>query len=236
MYRQGYFRQRIDAGGVQHEYWVDADPRRLPAALVHGPDGLPLTLTVPIRAGDVTVQIWRVDVGRVPLYLLDADRPENDLIGRWTTARLYSADTDTRLAQYALLGVGGMRALAALGIEPGVIHLNEGHAALAFLETTRAEMEAGASLAAAWDAARLRTVFTTHTPVPAGNDTYPAWSGHRDARLVRGGDRPRRRRARTPGAHASRRSGRALRDDAVRAAHEPQRQRSEPPPRRGRAR
>jgi glycogen phosphorylase len=171
MYRQGYFRQRIDAGGWQHEYWVDTDPERLPAALVTGDDGAPLTITVPVRGIDVTAQIWRVDVGRVPLYLLDTERPENDLTASWITSRLYIGDPDTRLAQYILLGVGGVRALEALGIEPGLLHLNEGHAAFISLEAARAH---GGPLAEGIAAARSRTVFTTHTPVPAGNDTYPA--------------------------------------------------------------
>src|SRR5215208_1247875 len=111
MYRQGYFRQRIDAGGWQHEYWVDTDPEHLPAALVRGDDGEPLTITVPIRDMQAVAQIWRVDVGRVPLYLLDAERPENDLAARWITSRLYIGEPDARLAQYILLGVGGVRAL-----------------------------------------------------------------------------------------------------------------------------
>jgi starch phosphorylase len=171
MYRQGYFRQRIDAGGWQHEYWVDTDPERLPAALVTGPDGLPLTITVPVRDSEVTAQIWRVDVGRVPLYLLDTERPENDLAASWITSRLYIGDPDARLAQYVLLGVGGVRALAALGIEPALLHLNEGHAAFISLEAARAH---GGALADGIAASRERTIFTTHTPVPAGNDTYPA--------------------------------------------------------------
>src|SRR5205823_5376273 len=131
MYRHGYFRQRIDAGGWQHEYWIETDPPLLPAALVTGPDREPVTITVPIHDADVAARIWRVDVGRVPLFLLDTDVPDNGELERWITSRLYDGDADTRLAQYTLLGVGGMRALAALGIEPGVVHLNEGHAALA---------------------------------------------------------------------------------------------------------
>ena len=119
MYRQGYFRQRIDAFGWQHEYWVDTDPDRVPGTLVRGEDGQPLTVTVPIGEERITAQIWRVDVGRVPLFLLDSDRPENDYAGRWITARLYAGDPEVRLAQYTLLGIGGMRALDALGIEPG---------------------------------------------------------------------------------------------------------------------
>jgi starch phosphorylase len=170
MYRHGYFRQRIDASGWQHEYWVETDPDRVPAALVIGADGLPVTITVPIGAREVVAQIWRVDVGRVPLLLLDADRPENDLTDRWITSRLYVGDAGMRLGQYALLGIGGVRALHALGVEPGVVHLNEGHAALACLEMARAE---GGPVDDAFEAVRRRTVFTTHTPVPAGNDTYP---------------------------------------------------------------
>jgi glycogen phosphorylase len=175
MYRHGYFRQRIDASGWQHEYWVETDPDRVPAALVTGDDGLPVTVTVPTGDRELVAQIWRVDVGRVPLLLLDADRPENDLTDRWITSRLYVGDAGMRLGQYALLGIGGVRALHALGIEPGVVHLNEGHAALACLELARAEMASGGgSVEDAFEAVRRRTVFTTHTPVPAGNDTYPA--------------------------------------------------------------
>jgi glycogen phosphorylase len=173
MYRKGYFRQRIDASGWQHEYWVDTDPQRLPAALVTDGEA-PLTITVPIFGRSVTARVWRVDVGRVPLFLLDTECPENDTIERWITARLYDADGITRLSQYVLLGVGGVRALRALGIEPGVVHLNEGHAALAPLELARAAHESGESWEGAIGAARARTVFTTHTPVPAGNDCYPA--------------------------------------------------------------
>jgi starch phosphorylase len=177
MYRKGYFRQRVDASGWQHEYWIETDPERLPSALVTTADGeAPLTVTVPIGEGDVTARIWRVDVGRIPLFLLDTDCPENGPLERWITGRLYDGDPQTRLAQYALLGVGGIRALRAMGHEPAVIHLNEGHAALAPLELAHERAQDGSeqSLAAALQRARARTVFTTHTPVPAGNDTYPA--------------------------------------------------------------
>jgi starch phosphorylase len=172
LYRQGYFRQRIDTTGWQHEYWIDVDRERLPAALVTG-DGLtPVTIQVPIRGRDVVAQIWRIDVGRVPVFLLDTDRPENPRVDRWITARLYVGDRETRLAQYALLGMGGVRALRILGIDPGVIHLNEGHASLAALELAAAGIAAGRSFQDAFAAARARTVFTTHTPVAAGNETY----------------------------------------------------------------
>jgi starch phosphorylase len=111
-------------------------------------------------------------VGRVPLYLLDSDRPENHPMDRWITSRLYAADRDTRLAQYALLGLGGVRALHAMGIEPSVLHLNEGHAALAPLELAARDVALGSSFEDALAEARRRTVFTTHTPVPAGNESY----------------------------------------------------------------
>ena len=174
MYRKGYFRQRIDAGGWQHEYWVDTDPQRLPAALVRtGAGEEPLTIEVPVYDAEVTARIWRVDVGRVPLFLLDTDIPENAPVERWITARLYESDEYIRLAQYVLLGAGGVRALTALGIEPGVIHLNEGHAMLAPVQLACQELRSGQELSAGLAAARERTVFTTHTPVPAGNDTYP---------------------------------------------------------------
>jgi starch phosphorylase len=166
MYGKGYFRQRIDGGGWQHEYWLDTDPELVPAALVTDADSRPLMISVPISGTEVSARIWRVEVGRVPLFLLDTDMPANGPVERWITARLYEADEQTRLAQYVLLGVGGVRALRALGIEPTVVHLNEGHAALAPLELART--------LGSLEAARARTVFTTHTPVPAGNDTYPA--------------------------------------------------------------
>lgn len=172
LYREGYFRQRIDVSGWQHEYWVPIDPDLLPATVVTANGGGPLLVPVPVRGVEVLAQVWRVDVGRVPLYLLDTDRPENRRIDRWITSRLYVGDLDVRLAQYALLGRGGVRVLAALGIEPSVLHLNEGHAGLATLELAATEMRAGRSLPDALAAVRARTVFTTHTPVPAGNETY----------------------------------------------------------------
>jgi starch phosphorylase len=172
MYRMGYFRQRIDAGGWQHEYWVDTDPDRLPAARVTRDNGQPLTITVPIYEHDVTAQIWRVDIGRVPLFLLDTDVEDNGPLERWITGRLYDADAETRFSQYVLLGVGGVRALRALGFGPSLLHLNEGHAALAPLELAAPDLRAGRPFDEALAAARERVVFTTHTPVPAGNDSY----------------------------------------------------------------
>jgi starch phosphorylase len=174
MYRHGYFRQRTDAGGWQHEYWVDTDADRVPAALITAGDQ-PLTISVPVDGRQVVAQIWRVNVGRVPLLLLDTNRPENSPADRFITSRLYVGESDLRLAQYAVLGIGGVRALRALHVDPAVVHLNEGHAAFASLELARGEaLRGGLALQEAFAAARARTVFTTHTPVPAGNDTYPA--------------------------------------------------------------
>ncbi|MBA3328063.1 MAG: alpha-glucan family phosphorylase, partial [Solirubrobacterales bacterium] len=173
MYHQGYFRQRLDAGGGQHEYWVPTDPGLLPAALVCDDDGRPLTVTVPIHDEDVVAQVWRVQVGRIGVFLLDTERAENSRLARWICAQLYVGDPVARLAQYVLLGIGGVRALSAMGIEPDVVHLNEGHAAFATLERARAANHDGRPFEEALDRAREGTVFTTHTPVPAGNDVYP---------------------------------------------------------------
>jgi glycogen phosphorylase len=172
LYRQGYFHQRLDLSGWQHEFYSNVDFDRMPVALVSGPDQQPLTVSVVIRDRRVRIQIWRVDVGRVPLYLLDTDREDNHPIDRWITTRLYVGDRHTRLAQYAVLGIGGMRTLSALGIEPGLVHLNEGHAALSSRERLRRLLTPGRSLGEALALLRQRTVFTTHTPVPAGNEGY----------------------------------------------------------------
>ena len=131
------------------------------------------TITVQVDGVDLVAQVWRVDVGRVPLFLLDADRPENALSARWTTSRLYAGDPEVRLAQYVLLGVGGMKAIEAVGIDPETVHLNEGHAAFAGLELANSLVRRGLDAHEALEAVRRRTLFTTHTPVPAGNDTYP---------------------------------------------------------------
>jgi starch phosphorylase len=172
LYAKGSFHQRLDPSGWQHDFWIDTEPDRLPAAVVTGEDDRPLILEVPIRDDSVRVQVWRVQVGRVPLFLLDANVPGNDVAERWITARLYVGDRRVRLEQYALLGVGGMLALRALGIEPSVVHLNEGHAAFAPIELARRDLAEGGALGAAVANARTRTVFTTHTPVPAGNEAY----------------------------------------------------------------
>ena len=171
MYRTGYFHQRIDVTGFQHEYWLDTDPGSLPCVRVTGSDGRPVTVSVPIDGDDVMAQVWRVDVGRVPLYLLDTDLPQNGAVGRWITSRLYESNRAIRLAQYAVLGVGGVRGLRMLGVEPFVYHFNEGHPALGVFELL-AEQGSVGNMDERLQLVRSQVVFTTHTPVPAGNETY----------------------------------------------------------------
>ncbi len=172
LYKEGYFHQIIGNDGWQREYWIPTYFERLPAVRVTGDDGEPLQVSLPIRGRDVQLRIWRIDFGRVPLYLLDADHPDNPAVDRWITNRLYIGDRQTRLAQYAALGAGGVRALEAMGIEPGLHHLNEGHAGLGTVERMAKPVREGLSFEAAFEAVRARTVFTTHTPVAAGNEWY----------------------------------------------------------------
>lgn len=172
LYRQGYFHQRLDLGGWQNEYWTTTNFERLPVVLVTGDDGKPVTVEMVIRDRRVMVQVWRIDVGRVPLYMLDTDREDNHPIDRWITSRLYIGDRHTRLAQYAVLGIGAMRILDALGIRPALVHLNEGHAALSSFERLRRLVQEGHSEADALELVRRETIFTTHTPVAAGNEGY----------------------------------------------------------------
>ena len=171
LYRRGYHRQRLDTSGRQLEYWVVNDPKSLPMARV-SIDGRALKLSVDVFGRETWFQAWRVDVGRVPLFLIDSEVPENDHVQRWYAARLYEGGRALRLAQYALLGIGGIRLLQALGVEPTVFHLNEGHPALAALELAAGNVAGGASIDDALASVRERFVFTTHTPVPAGNEVY----------------------------------------------------------------
>jgi starch phosphorylase len=172
LYRRGYFQQRVDRAGLQHEYWLQTFPERLPTVQVLDDGGQPLRLTFPLFGREIAFHVWRVEVGRVPLYLLDTELDENDPVDRWITARLYEGNPHTRLGQYALLGLGSVRTLRALGIDPGVLHFNEGHPALAALELASEAVAAGDPLDDALAAARDRCVFTTHTPVAAGNESY----------------------------------------------------------------
>ncbi len=172
MYQRGFFHQRIDASGYQHEYWYATGPDRRATAKITDRDGEPLCVTVPVWGESLKVHVWRVEVGRIPLFLLDAEVPENAPRQRFITARLYEGNRQIRLAQYALLGLGGVRMLQALGIDPSVIHMNEGHPAAATLEMAGGLVRDGVPFEEACDRVRRKVVFTTHTPVPAGNETY----------------------------------------------------------------
>ncbi|NRB07514.1 MAG: alpha-glucan family phosphorylase [Richelia sp.] len=173
LYRQGYFRQRLNRQGWQEDYYVDNIFGEMPIELMKDNHGNPLTTELEIRQRVVKVQIWRAQVGRVSLYLLDSDREDNDPIDRWLTGHLYGGNQETRIAQEVVLGIGGIRALKALGIEPSVYHLNEGHAAFCTLEVARQEIErTGKSFYDIEADVRQKCVFTTHTPVPAGHDVF----------------------------------------------------------------
>ena len=215
LYRRGYHHQRLDTSGRQLEYWITSDPKSLPMARV-SLDGEPLKLSVDIFGAETWFQVWRVDVGRVPLLLLDAEVPENDQVQRWYTARLYEGVRELRLAQYALLGIGGVRVLRALGIEPGLFHLNEGHPALAALELAAEDVAAGTSTDEALARVRERFVFTTHTPVPAGNEAYGADELLAVVPDLAGTPRPRRERVSRPLPHRPGERRRAVRDDTAR--------------------
>ena len=173
-YRRGYLRQRVSVLGEQVPLEVENVPRDLPVTLVRDATGAPLRLDLDLPGTTIVLVAWRVDVGTVPLYLLDADVPENRPEDRAVTHRLYAGDAEMRLRQEIVLGKGGVRLLARLGIEPAVVHLNEGHAAFAPLErVSRLVHGAGLTFEEAAATVRATTVFTTHTPVPAGHDRFP---------------------------------------------------------------
>ncbi len=175
LYRQGYFRQYLNADGWQQETYPENDFYNLPLERVLGADGAPVIVKVDYPEATVTAQVWRVQVGRIPLYLLDANIPENRLQDREITAQLYGGDLEMRIKQEILLGIGGMRALVALGIEPSVCHMNEGHSAFLGLERSRMAMQQyNLNFNEALELTASSNVFTTHTPVPAGNDRFPS--------------------------------------------------------------
>lgn len=173
LYKEGYFQQYLNASGMQQERYLENDWFSMPIHLEKDEQGEPITLD--LHMGDETVyyQIWRVDVGRVPLYLLDTNIPQNSHKSIEITNRLYDGDRDKRIRQEILLGIGGPRALAKLGIEPSVFHINEGHSAFAMFERIRVLMkEKGLSFEEAREFTWPSNVFTTHTPVPAGNERF----------------------------------------------------------------
>jgi starch phosphorylase len=174
MYAQGYFSQRISEDGWQEALNNPLKFEDLPVNLVLK-DGKPVTVAVELPDRKITLQVWEVRVGRIPLYLLDSNVDGNSDYDRLLTARLYWSDLDRRIMQEVMLGIGGVRMLRALEINPTVWHMNEGHAAFLTLERARELVQGGDTFETAIEKTREQNVFTTHTPVPAGNDEFPLW-------------------------------------------------------------
>jgi starch phosphorylase len=172
-YSMGYFQQMISAEGNQLEIYERFPVSEAPLERAPGPGGSPCTVTVSLAGGTVSAAVWLMRLGRVKVYLLDTDIDGNAEWARDLSAKLYVGELELRLQQELVLGVGGVRALRALGHDPAVWHLNEGHAAFVIFERIRELLEAGISLDEARETVRSSTVFTTHTPVPAGHDSFP---------------------------------------------------------------
>jgi starch phosphorylase len=172
LYRQGYFQQTIDADGNQQALYLDSDFDDLPVTPVHDSAGKPASVDIDLAGRRLKVRLWQARVGHVRLVLLDTDVEENTPADRRITYRLYGGDRDTRILQEIVLGVGGVRALGALGVRPTVWHMNEGHAAFLVLERIRQHVAGGLGFAAAIEAVAANTVFTTHTAVEAGHDRF----------------------------------------------------------------
>jgi glycogen phosphorylase len=175
MYAEGYFTQRVTEDGWQESINNVMNFDDLPILPVMTDDAQRMTIEVELPERAVSMQIWEVRVGRVPLYLLDSNIEANTPADRTLTARLYWADLDHRIMQEMLLGIGGVRALRALGYNPSVWHMNEGHASFLTLERARELVRGGQPYEQAIEQTRGQNVFTTHTPVPAGNDEFPLW-------------------------------------------------------------
>ena len=174
-YGQGYFRQRLDKNGWQQEEYLQTDVSQMPMEPAIGTKGEPVTVQIETRSGSITAKVWRVKVGRIALLLLDSNVEGNAPEDRELTSRLYGGDGRVRIRQELLLGVGGFRALRAMGITPSVLHLNEGHSGFAVLEAIRSRMEEeGLNFDQAVPRVSREVVFTTHTPVPAGHDRFDA--------------------------------------------------------------
>jgi starch phosphorylase len=174
-YGQGYFRQRLDHSGWQQEEYLETDLAQLPLEVAIGTNGRPVVVLIETRTGSIHAKVWRVEVGRCDLFLLDSDIEDNTPDDRALTSRLYGGNARTRIRQELLLGIGGFRALTAMGITPGVLHLNEGHSGFAVLEAIRTRMEEeGIGFDSAVPRVSREVVFTTHTPVPAGHDRFDA--------------------------------------------------------------
>ncbi len=175
LYTQGYFSQKITEDGWQEARNNPLQIENMPLLQVKKSDGSNVMVSVELPGRTVFARVWLVQVGRVPLYMLDTNVEENNPTDRQLTARLYSNDVDLRISQELILGIGGVRALRALGIQPTVWHMNEGHSAFLTLERVREYMAEGKTYEQAAALIRPTCVFTTHTPVPAGNDEFPLW-------------------------------------------------------------
>jgi len=173
MYPQGYFRQHVNADGRQEEVYEQIDRERVPVAPARAQDGTPIRIALALPDRMLHVAAWQVRIGRSILYLLDSDLDGNAPWDRELTGRLYGGDQSARLLQEIILGIGGVRVLRALGIRPTVWHANEGHTALMMVERLRERVAAGAEFDQAVEEVRAATIFTTHTPVPAGHDAFP---------------------------------------------------------------
>jgi glycogen phosphorylase len=174
-YGQGYFRQRLDGDGWQQEEYLETDASQLPMEAAIGANGEPVTVQIETRDGAIRAKVWRMRVGRCDLLLLDSNVPGNAPEDRELTSRLYGGDGRIRIRQESLLGIGGFRALRAMGVSPGVLHLNEGHSGFAVLEAVHHRMqEEGVTFQEAVSRVSREVVFTTHTPVPAGHDRFDA--------------------------------------------------------------
>jgi starch phosphorylase len=173
MYPEGYLHQKVSADGWQMNESETLDRSHAPICRVHDKDGQPLTIKVPISERSIYFEVWKAQIGRVPLYLIDTDIDANDPWNRGISSRLYIGDSEQRLVQEIILGIGGTQILNALGIRHSVLHLNEGHSSFAILERIREKVEKGLGYRDASDQVRATTVFTTHTPVPAGHDVFP---------------------------------------------------------------
>ncbi|MEI8197517.1 MAG: alpha-glucan family phosphorylase, partial [Phycisphaerae bacterium] len=173
LYRFGYFRQTLSNDGWQQEHYPENDFFTMPITQVVDEHKQPLSITVDYPDGQVKAFVWKVQIGRISLFLLDANVPSNRPEDREITARLYGGDQDMRVRQEVLLGIGGIRALTAMGLKPTVCHMNEGHSAFLSLERIRVMMEEeNLTFAEAREMVATSNVFTTHTPVPAGNDAF----------------------------------------------------------------
>ncbi len=175
IYNQGYFSQHITEDGWQETRNRMLDFSSMPITNLYDENGEPLTIDVDLPGRKVYARLYQVQVGRVPLYLLSTNIDQNSQADRELTARLYSNDPETRISQEIMLGIGGVRALRRLGYDPTVWHMNEGHSAFLVLERIREYMKTGMTFEQASDEVKKTNVFTTHTPVPAGNDQFPVW-------------------------------------------------------------